>query len=1317
MDAKKTIGRIVSIVLLLNLSYSMAGAANNDVQVVVSSFQGCEIAYSPHRFGLDSLTLNGKQYQVARFAMASSVGETGEPMIPCRVLVVALPPQAGATVSVVASDFEETQGVRLVPVPTLRKEEGLPWEDYREGPAYGESRFLPGVLYEVEGPGYFGDQRVIRIKVYPVQYNPVVGTVRSYTRIVFRVDFEGGVDSTPRRKRFGNEEVYRQALVNHSEARYWRVGPARRLKKEGRVFQSGRRYKIPVSQEGMYKVSGNFFQSHGIDIGSIQPWTLKIYNNGGRELPRDISAPRPDSLIENPILLVGMEDGRFDASDYFLFYGRGVTGWEWNATGKRFDHYINRYTDENVYWLVFNDTGSGQRIPVVSSPSVQDARRVDTFWDRLFLEQEINNPLNAGIEWFGHQFSAGAGEKAYDLNLVDPVADDTLQFRFRFRGWTSSTHWFTVGLNGESFRTVRFSGQSWSAQTATLVGRGHSGLNTLSFQYSGSGAESVAYLDWYEVEYRRHLRPSVGSLGFFSSPTEGVYDYRLSGFSEEPLVVDITNVVSIQKMELRAVSEGWAFVDSVTSGGPKTYLAVQASAYLQPVSIQEDEGSDLRDPGTGADFLVVTHEDFHDEALRLAFFRERNDSLSVFVADIQDVYDAFSGGLFDPTAIRDFVKFVYERWMVRPSYLLLVGDGDYDYRNILSDQDENWIPPFEYDGLTESGSRASDDWFAYVAGNDSWLDLAVGRLPVRSEAEARVVVDKIIRYEENPVWGDWKNLVTVVGDDEKGGQFGGETIPTLDSEDLAEHYLPPFFNLEKIYLTEYPEIIVVEGRRKPEAEDDLVEQINRGTLLVNYMGHGNEDLWAHERVFYRDKDLPRLRNGERLPLFYAATCTFAWYDNSNKQSASEDLLNSEGKGGVGVIGATRFCSALSNAALNKAFVQYLFSETGPTQRLGDALRLAKLGVSATVNNEMYHLLGDPTMRLGVPRYSAVFTSMEPDTFRALSVVRVEGRVERDGREWPDFSGRIALRAFDAKKDVVYTTADGASLSYRLPGNTLYRGEADVDGGAFQVSFIVPKDIAYGGHTGRLSCYFWNGEVDGGGYRDSVAVGGSVDLLDGQGPEMDLFFTGQEDFITGGMVPSDPELVAVIQDDKSGINITGEIGHKMMLTLDDEERRDVTDYFQYEEGSYLQGRMVYQLQGVYVGEHELTLKAWDNANNSSIQSLVFRVIPRGELRVEDVLNYPNPFASSTHFTFKLNQDAGVEIKVFTVDGRLIKRIEGIRGKPGFNIVPPDPSEGWDGKDDMGDPLANGVYLYKVIATARVDGKTLRKEVIGRLMLMR
>ena len=370
-----------------------------DVHILSTSQRSVVLAFSPHRLRMDSLILDGKLYQRIDFRLASMEGEPENPMIPCRVLVVGVPPDGDVRVSLTASESEQKEGVRLLPVPHLRRENDLPREIHVEGSTYGQPDLVPGRLFDVEQPTFWGDQRIVRIRVYPVQFDAPNRRVTLYTKMVFRVEFGSPARETFIARRRLNETVYRNALVNYSQARKWRSPPGRSMKRAGGLYRTGLIYKVPVSQEGVYSISGSFLTAQGIDIGSIQPSTIKMYNNGGRELPRDMRVPRPDSLIEVPILLTGMEDGRFDANDTVLFYGRDISGWEYDRVANQYAHYIHHYTDTNIYWLAFNDGITGRRIETVPSPSLPVDRTITDFQDRFFVEEDIFNHLSAGIHW------------------------------------------------------------------------------------------------------------------------------------------------------------------------------------------------------------------------------------------------------------------------------------------------------------------------------------------------------------------------------------------------------------------------------------------------------------------------------------------------------------------------------------------------------------------------------------------------------------------------------------------------------------------------------------------------------------------------------------------------------------------------------------------------------------------------------------------------------------------------------------------------------------------------------------------------------
>jgi hypothetical protein len=1322
MNRRLSLSLFSFISLCLFFKAGLLSASNEygtNLRIISSDENGCTITFLPQSFHLDTVHLDRKIYGDISFDRSVPFGQSGDPSIPCRIFSVGIPPEGAVTVSLVEADAGVNSTMRLVPVPYMEKREGMVSSAYREGAAYQKSAVVPPVFFRAEEPSWSGVQRIVRVAVFPIRFDPGKNILEIHSRLTIRISFEHLPQTARNWTPVRENSFYEDAILNYPIARKWQVRPVSAQRRLEKAALTGMWYKIPVTEEGVYRITGKFLRDRGVDIGSIQPATLKMCNNGGRPLPRSLSEARPDSLIENPILVSGIEDGRFDESDAVLFFGKKITGWEFLPNSNQWSHYNNAFASKNVYWLGFNDGRAGKRIQTApaSNPTVQSRTQ---FTDRFFFEQDKLNPLKGGLIWLFNEFDAGSAlSSAFsaDVNLTDPVPNDTARIRVRFKGGerdSYATHRFNIKFNDATLPLKSFWGESFYDSNDNLASAVKSGKNTVYFSYASSGANANAYLDWFEIEYQRSLNAFGGRLLFYSPMTPGDAVYALSGFSSEPLVLDVTSFSAVRKLPVRKDGNAWVAADPVLPGVPKQYYAVQENAYLEPQEgLQRDDLSDLKNAGNQADMLIITHADFLEPARRLKAFKETQDSLSAAVIDIQDVYDEFSSGLLDPTAVRDFVRYAFMHWSRRPSYLLLFGDGDYDYRNLLSNNDKNWIPPYEAEGLySPYGNKTTDDWFAYVFGDDSQMDLATGRIPVQTKEQADVVVDKLIAYQTDPDRGDWKSLITFVGDDEKAAnpETDNEINHIRASEDVAEHIIPAGFNLRKIFLTDYSEEMQVEGRRKPKAHEDLLDQINRGTLVVNYIGHANEDVWAHERIFNHETDMPVLRNDRRLSFFYAATCSFAWFDEIDKQSFAEDLLAAGGKGAIALIAASRECSAGSNEALNREFMRGIF-DPAKRYRIGEALRLAKINTFDVSNNEMYLVIGDPTLRLAFPSQKASFTEVRPDSFKALSLCSVKGIVGKDQSGIPTVQGKVLLKGFDSKKSVTYTTRWGSRLNYVLPGNVLFRGEAAVQNGFFEAAFIIPKEISYGSSTARLSAYFWNSEGDGFGGKDGIPVGGTSNIQDDLGPEIRISFSDMDTFVSGGMVHPDPELMVVIRDEQTGVNLAGEIGHTLSLTVDNQPAKNVTDYFQYDEGSHVQGALRYSLIGLSEGAHEITFKAWDNANNSAVQFLTFRIVPLDDLRLENVLNYPNPFSTSTYFTFQLNQSADIQIKIYTVNGLLIRKLDGITGNPGFNAVP------WDGMDEAGDSIANGVYLYKTTASLRLPDKTVEKSELSRLLIMR
>lgn len=1298
---------IVLCILILRVNL-FAEKSRNDYTIITMADDYFVVDFQPQGFCLDTLLINGRKYIKPDFFLASPSGSPGEPLLPVRSILIGIPQQGKVHLTILSSEYHEIDRTRILPVPELRKKGEFVQEVFLEGSFYSKSGIIPQKIAELIKPGLIRSQRVMTLKISPVQYNPVKGKIRVYDKIRLKIEFDTAMDQNYQKEDSDFKKIFSKCLINYAQAAKWRLSRSSKILKFRKSGNQIKCYKIPVYTEGIYSITGNFLKDKGIDISSIDPETIKIYNNGGRELPREIYAQRPDSLIENPVMTIGMDDNSFDDSDYFIFYGRGTKGWEYNSNKKKYEHYINIYSENNVYFFVFNDGIKGERILRKEPAAGSICDTLSSFRDRVFFEQDRYNPTEGGIRWYGHKFSSTENNKSYQLILNDPVADDTIGFRFRFKGGSSGSHQIQISLNQNHVKMINYYGSDLKTVSVDYTGLYENGANELSFQYSGNGE---AYLDWYEAEYTHRLKASDGKLKFFSSETSCLWKYYLSGFSDEPLILDVTDISNIRKLEPGFDGVGWTFPDSSVKGNPCFYYAADESGFLTPTDIFEDQISDLRNQLNGADLLIVTHSDFMNQALRLEALRESSDSLSVFTADVQDVYDEFNSGLMDPVAIRDFVKYTYENWSKPPSILLLFGDGDYDCRNILSDSDDNWIPVFEYDGTTHNSARATDDLFTYVSGNDTYMDLSVGRIPVRNQGEAEAVIDKIVEYESNRNYGWWRTIFTVVGDDENSGSGVNDEIRHIQaSEQFAENVVPDKYNLKKIYLTEYPSELTSGALTKPKAKSDLLEQINRGTVWVNFIGHGNRKVLTHEKLFERDRDIDNLENSGTPFFLYAATCHFGRYDLPDDQSGAELLVISEDKGAIAAVAASRECTPAANEALNRKFLHELLS-TEPGLRLGEAMLLAKAGTYNTSNNEMYNIFGDPSMRLRVPEFRAVFTDVSPDTFRALGKVTVKGRIEKNGDAWKGYNGSLVIKCFDSKKKITYTTEEGSNLYYSLSGNSIFRGENKITDGSFQVSFMVPRDISYGGNSARISCYFFGENSDGCGFEKDIIVQGSSDLVDTESPELYIYFSGYEDFITGDMVGENPELIAAVEDDKSGINITEEIGHKLMLNIDDLAPINVSKYFQSDQNSFLSGKVRYPLNDLSEGEHKLSLKVWDNANNSVQKNIIFEIISYDELRIEQVLNYPNPMQNSTHFTFDLNQDAEITIKIFTVSGKLVRKLASLSGTAGFNMFL------WDGTDEIGERIANGVYIYIITAKTVNAAENITSRVIEKLIIMR
>lgn len=1324
---------------LLIMSSPLMIFGQDGIQLLSADAAGVTLQYTPEIDRIDTVRINDEDYLKIHVSNAALVGEPGQPMLPARILKVGIPLESAPTVQLVSADFETMQG-KILPSPAMHSENRFRYEP--DGQAYQLNEAVPQNVLQSSGTGFIRDQRVFEVQVNPVQAKSGLNQITLYKRMIFRVNFNGnGEGSSFTIRKLHDEEFYRNVVVNFEQSRNWRKPKMRKLSRKNSVFQSGEALKISVRREAMYKVTGSDLQSAGIDIGSINPNSFRLFNNGGRELPQSITANRADSLIENAIRVYDGGDGIFNDTDYIVFYGKSVNGWEPLAeTSPYYQHYLNHYTEFNVYFLTWSGSTRGKRMAgrvSVSEPSLLPAPYTLGLY---YKEDEINNYLDSGLHWFGRLMAGTNDEQGYSAYLPNArTSQNNMYFRFQFHTLTSGHHQFNILLNDQLVDVITISSRRLQTDTISkILSLSASGYNSLKIQYHGDTSESQAYVDWFEIQYEKELAAEDNFL-FFHQVDDGPEKYRVTNFTSNLIeVYDITDSENVQYVTNTEIASGTVtFVDTAVGFPRHRFLATTTGAYATPERLEFIQFADLRNQLAGAEFIIITHEDFYDAVLPLKQHRESRDSISTTVIKISDIFNEFSWGLVDPVAIRDYIKFAYDNWTVTPKYVLLAGDGDYDYKNIMSDLDKNWLPPFQTSELNENANRTMDEWFVLVSGDDYDPDLAIGRFPVQTAEEMQNVVEKIIHYETAPALDmsgtvpleDWRNIITMVGDDEYHNPSSqNETMHTRDAEYIMENYIPEYFNKDKIYLIEYPAIQnpSISGYMKPAATEALLKQIHDGTLILNFIGHGAPSIWADERVLLESRDMDRILNYGKPPFWVAATCDFGRFDDPMEQGMAEKLFAAKDRGGVAFLTSARLAYATDNTALNRQFFTQLFNDESPSARLGVALIHAKINNYSVTNDQKYHLYGDPTMRLAGPELRANIQSVNPDSLKALSEITIAGDVNDTTNQTNEFNGKALLKVFDSKKNMMYTTKFGSQIRYVASGRTIFRGLIPVQQNEFGAKFIVPKDITYGGKLGRISLYFADETIEGVGHKDSLIVGGTSVLQDGEGPLVKIGFVGQN-FADGNLVPSDAIMQVDIADSVSGVNIAGDIGHNITMTIDDDDANAITltDLFNYYEGSFKAGKILFDFStyqnsnaeengsgsqyGLQPGDHRISIKAWDNFNNSAIATAYFTVVSGDDLKLKNVLNYPNPFQSSTTFTFVVNQPCQATIKVFTIGGRLIQTIDNVAGAAGLNQVY------WDGRDRDNDVLANGVYLYKIAVSATEGGKTLKDEYVGKLVI--
>lgn len=1085
------------------------------------------------------------------------------------------------------------------------------------------------------------------------------------------------------------------------------------------VLASGNWYKIGIPATGIYRLNFSDLNELGMNMNGLDPRNIRIYHNGGGVLPELNSETRYDDLVEIPIYVHGESDGVFNEGDYVLFYARGPVVWKYMESEGVYEHQQNAYSDYS-YAFVTSDLGPGKRIQKAESVNEVPVQTFTDFQDYQLHEIDDYNLTNSGRAFLGDKFN-GQGSKSFDFPFENVRTDRTSSVHVELVGRNFQPARFEVLVNGDLKKTYHVAATSSDSRKPFAIpvgGRftsypGQGGLN-VTLKYLGvSGTTMYGYVDYISVNVWRHLLFS-GPQFMFRNPEaidlSSVYSFRLDNVSINVKVWDVTDPVAAK--EINGGFSGSSFSFKIKGNVNNEFVAFDGSSFFSPQKFGPVANQNLHGL-RNVDYLIITHPDFMAQANRLKDIHALLDpDLDVFITTPDDIYNEFSCGAKDVTAIRDFCRMLYlDSDSGRElKYLLLFGDASFDYKN--RDGVVDFVPTFEmYSCANVNASFVTDDYFGcfdeHEGGfNGSLADIGIGRLPVATPEAATQMVDKIERYvqKNEQTMRPWRNSITFFCDDNDGGEgffSNSETLVRQISESNGKDLL-----VEKIYLDAFEQINTPSGQFAPQMNEAINGSIERGTLVLNYVGHGGEVQLADERIMQR-VDVDSWRNVPRYPLMITGTCEFSRYDDHTRTSLGEYAFLNQYGGMICMFTTSRVTFGADNMAFIKGIYDHLFEVSGGDYyRLGDVYRLAK--VYGNVGEKRYVFFGDPALRLAYPKWKVETVSLnghdpafEQDTLKALQHVDLEGVVkDMQGKVASSFNGTVYVSVFD-KETTVSTLPDvnGNTKDFNVRNSMIFNGKTTAINGRFHVSFIVPRDIAYAYGKGLISYYATNYDVDANGTFDDFLIGGFDQTAEGdEEPPCIRLFIDDTLFVNGGLTGQNPTLLAFIEDE-SGINTTGAgIGHDIVATLNGPTKTSycLNDYFEAEMDSQGKGSLTYRMQNLSDGVYTLTLKVWDIYNNSNTATVDFVVVNNDGMVIEAPINKPNPFNGDTYFTFGHNQTGNnmdVVIRIFDIMGRHVATLN----EKLYGTTARTTPIRWDGRADDGSRLSAGVYVYQIIAT--------------------
>lgn len=1090
------------------------------------------------------------------------------------------------------------------------------------------------------------------------------------------------------------------------------------------VLNQGNWYKFSVTTDGVVKIDYNLLKSAGVNPDQIDPRNIKIYTGQQGMLPQAINEPRVVDLTQIAIQVIGEADGKFNTGDQILFFGKGPDTYQYNTQKQIFEYENNLYSDKNFYFLTIN-TEPGLRIGAGEN-MVGSFPIISQYEDMGYYETEKYNILKSGRHWFGEQFDAGK-EATIRFDISGVVENSEIRLISHVMAQSIEASSFQVSFNNNPVLTQPITpipntryGVKGIIKTDTItfnsnaVGAPGRPNQDVKYQFTkGSVGLSVGYLDFVNFSIKRKLALYGDQTIFRSSSnlSNSVSTFEINSTSANALVWDVTDPYKVINQQAATTTDKISF--STNSQTLKTF-SIFITSNLKAPTFESIVPNQNLFATTAPQLLIITHPDFLTEAQRLADFRQSKSGITTAVVTINQIYNEYSSGKQDITALRDFIRDLYIQPNSQLKNVLLFGRGSYDYKNrVLGNT--NYVPIYESrNSLSPLETYGSDDYLVFLEPSEGdWLespaqnhtmDVGIGRLPVKKLEEAKVVVDKLIDYQTNPAaFGAWQNEIMFVADD---GDFN---IHNSQADQLANsiELLNSNYSTHKFFLDSFDQITKPSGQSSPAASKALDQAVRKGALIVNFTGHGSERVWMDERIL-DETVIQTWKNAPQYPLFVTATCEFGRHDDPFQITSGELTVLQKKGGSIGIVTSARPVNSSTNFTLNKAFYESLFTkENNKYRSLGVVFRDTKNNSVSGVANRNFSLLGDPSMTLALAENEIVFDEIKTSSgsleLKGLSTVLVSGHVEKETITQTNFTGDLSLTLFDKVENQVTKGDQNSPFNYSERSNVLFRGKSTVDQGNFQMEFILPINISQDLFTGKFSAFASTktGEIASGNSLNSMI--GSVEsnpTADTTSPTIELFM-GDTTFIAGGIVGPSTQIVARLFDE-SGINISSEpAGNDLTASIDDGEIIILNNYYSADVNTYKKGSVNFPLDGLEKGKHTLTLTASDTYNNRKITRVDFVVTDGIQIQVEEFSNYPNPFNEFTILEFthtRPGEDLEAFVTIYDLAGKVILNSTYAITSSQYRVTLGE----WDGKSANGTKLGSGVYMGKVSVRSLLDG---------------